>query len=103
NATPTATVAPLSLHDALPISPDEPLEVRVDGRTGEVFPVPVAENEAFRVFTPAPQTVLGNSFTVEGQARVFEAAFTWQLEDGHIDRKSTRLNSSHVKISYAVF
>src|SRR5690606_41798928 len=24
-------------------------------------------------------------------------------EDQHIDRKSTRLNSSHVKISYAVF
>lgn len=70
----------LARHSA----PDEPLEVRVDGRTGEVFPVPAAENEAFRVFTPAPGTVLGNSFTVEGQARVFEAAFTWQLEDGHI-------------------
>src|SRR5690606_41217026 len=25
------------------------------------------------------------------------------LREGHIDRKSTRLNSSHVKISYAVF
>src|SRR5690554_171694 len=24
-------------------------------------------------------------------------------DDGHIDRKSTRLNSSHVRISYAVF
>src|SRR5690606_41183064 len=26
-----------------------------------------------------------------------------QIRDGHRDRKSTRLNSSHVKISYAVF
>jgi Immunoglobulin-like domain of bacterial spore germination. len=69
----------LASHSA----PDEPMEVRVDGLSGKVFPVPAAENEAFRVFTPAPDTVLGNSFTVEGQARVFEAAFTWQLEDGH--------------------
>src|SRR5690606_13395603 len=27
----------------------------------------------------------------------------WKLKKEHIDRKSTRLNSSHVKISYAVF
>src|SRR5690625_5893104 len=26
-----------------------------------------------------------------------------ELEDGRVDRKSTRLNSSHVAISYAVF
>src|SRR5690625_5334632 len=28
---------------------------------------------------------------------------TWFVEDGILDRKSTRLNSSHVAISYAVF
>src|SRR5690625_2396374 len=28
---------------------------------------------------------------------------TWAPYDAHIDRKSTRLNSSHVAISYAVF
>src|SRR5690606_40265499 len=27
----------------------------------------------------------------------------WVTNDGELDRKSTRLNSSHVKISYAVF
>src|SRR5690606_39398148 len=26
----------------------------------------------------------------------------WDVDDAHLDRKSTRLNSSHVKISYAV-
>src|SRR5690606_39381390 len=36
---------------------------------------------------------------------VFDAAFGVhaKLPDGFLDRKSTRLNSSHVKISYAVF
>src|SRR5690554_7750917 len=35
---------------------------------------------------------------------VFEEA-SWEtlLEEGAVDRKSTRLNSSHVRISYAVF
>src|SRR5207302_8576862 len=32
------------------------------------------------------------------QARNWQESFAWRL-----DRKSTRLNSSHVKISYAVF
>src|SRR5690606_14146333 len=32
-----------------------------------------------------------------------EAAIVALLDDGQGDRKSTRLNSSHVKISYAVF
>src|SRR5690554_7662316 len=27
----------------------------------------------------------------------------WQIQGGILDRKSTRLNSSHVRISYAVF
>src|SRR5690606_39738885 len=29
--------------------------------------------------------------------------FSWKQAEKNIDRKSTRLNSSHVKISYAVF
>src|SRR5690606_40031324 len=40
----------------------------------------------------------------EGAGQV-QLAEQWQLEMGGVagDRKSTRLNSSHVKISYAVF
>src|SRR3989442_7013117 len=30
-------------------------------------------------------------------------AQAWTVAEGSIDRKSTRLNSSHVRISYAVF
>src|SRR5690606_40840647 len=41
-----------------------------------------------------------------GQITIFDDFTTVDLPDGmpkEIDRKSTRLNSSHVKISYAVF
>jgi hypothetical protein len=56
---------------------------RVDARSGSIIPEVVAENGTFRVFSPAPGTEAGPVFTVEGQARAFEAAFSWQLEDGH--------------------
>src|SRR2546430_7190734 len=60
NDTATTEIYTLSLHDALPISPDGPLAVG-------------------------------------------PASMPW-LEAGHRrDRKSTRLNSSHSQISYAVF
>src|SRR5690606_41484297 len=35
-----------------------------------------------------------------GSNRAFYRSFDWHI--GRLDRKSTRLNSSHVKISYAV-
>ncbi|GFN32844.1 Gmad2 immunoglobulin-like domain-containing protein [Paenibacillus xylaniclasticus] len=46
-------------------------------------PVIVAENSAFRVFEPAENSVVGTTFTVRGEARVFEAAFSYSFEDGH--------------------
>jgi len=62
---------------------DQPIVVRIDARSGEPVRTPVAENDAFRVFAPAPDTEVGSTFTVEGEARVFEAAFSWTLDDGH--------------------
>ncbi|WP_051250422.1 Gmad2 immunoglobulin-like domain-containing protein [Paenibacillus harenae] len=62
---------------------DQPAVVQIDARTGKLITAPVAVNEAFRVFSPEPGTESGPSFTVEGEARVFEAAFSWTLEDGH--------------------
>jgi hypothetical protein len=62
---------------------DQPSNVHVDVNSGQPIPVPVAENDVFRVFSPKPDTQAGPSFSVEGEARVFEAAFSWQLEDGH--------------------
>ncbi|MBO7748821.1 Gmad2 immunoglobulin-like domain-containing protein [Paenibacillus sp. MWE-103] len=46
-------------------------------------PKVVASNEAFRVYGPAPDSVVGKTFKVKGQARVFEAAFGYSFEDGH--------------------
>jgi len=66
-----------------PMYMDEPFAVRVDARSGEILPNIVLENDAFRVYYPHPETRVGKTFTVEGEARVFEAAFSWVLEDGH--------------------
>src|SRR5437868_10929646 len=65
----------LSLHDALPIS-------TVGRKTSRV---------ASAIFNPSP------SFPTTAEAG------TRQSLNSSVDRKSTRLNSSHVSISYAVF
>src|SRR5688572_30982889 len=72
NDTATTEIYTLSLHDALPISIDPPLQ-------GEV-PIPIHSP----VF-PLPAG--------EGRPGI----------SSYLDRKSTRLNSSHSQISYAVF
>lgn len=43
----------------------------------------VLENEAFRIYEPTPDAVVGNQFTVRGEAKVFEASFRYEFEDGH--------------------
>ncbi|MCG5102146.1 Gmad2 immunoglobulin-like domain-containing protein [Oceanobacillus alkalisoli] len=43
----------------------------------------VAENDAFKVFEPAPDSVVANEFIVRGEARVFEANVSYEFEDGH--------------------
>src|SRR2546426_7852877 len=82
NDTATTEIYTLSLHDALPISP---LERKVSRSRAEV---PLAEDG--RGIAAFFQDV-GQSNLIKRHAGVF------------IDRKSTRLNSSHLVISYAVF
>src|SRR2546430_14607094 len=80
NDTATTEIYTLSLHDALPISLyDYGAEIAIAGHDHEY--------ERF-----APQTPDGHLDTVRG-IRAFVVG----------DRKSTRLNSSHSQISYAVF
>jgi len=62
---------------------NQPVKLRINAKTGAITPVPKAENDAFRVYTPMPDEELGNEFVIEGEARVFEGAFSWSLEDGH--------------------
>lgn len=62
---------------------DQPVTVRINPKSGEIVPIVVVENDAFRLYTPRADEKLGPTFTVEGESRVFEAAFSWVLEDGH--------------------
>src|SRR5205809_8110925 len=75
-----AVISPLSLHDALPICDRRPLQhhltVEPRGRQGGV--------------AGQPAEVVAERLLVD-------------VADLHRDRKSTRLNSSHGYISYAVF
>src|SRR3712207_7559477 len=79
NDTATTEIYTLSLHDALPISGEEHL----DGEGGQQQPC-----------TPAAAVERPDAGADEEDRRQ-------QLDDR--DRKSTRLNSSHANISYAVF
>src|SRR2546430_11943177 len=79
NDTPTTEIYTLPLHDALPISPKPPISevaTRVSRST-------------FHAFGPVWSARL---------VRLWAGRLVWLG-----DRKSTRLNSSHSQISYAVF
>src|SRR5256885_3834727 len=89
NDTATTEIYPLSLHDALPIC-------HHDGRQRRVQ---VAAKGGFRLEGLAPEVVEDRA-PAGGQRRGRDKD---QRRDRHPDRKSTRLNSSHLVISYAVF
>src|SRR3712207_8838931 len=82
NDTATTEIYTLSLHDALPISQAEVLGIDLHVRA--IHPVAVVE--------------LG-LHAVAVDLELADGAPTAQV----LDRKSTRLNSSHANISYAVF
>jgi hypothetical protein len=51
--------------------------------SSELPPVQISENDAFRVFAPAANGTVGDSFTVKGEANVQAASFSYAFEDGH--------------------
>lgn len=79
----TADNAYWEIEIAVDYSTEQSALLRVDTITGEIERPIAEQNEAFRVYTPASGSQVGKTFTVEGQARVFEGAFSWTLEDGH--------------------
>src|SRR5690606_42112202 len=83
----TPEMCPLSLHDALPIYRAEVLE---EGAPGVDAGLEAGEDGI--------DDAGGAVHDVEGRVEALAL-----LALGVEDRKSTRLNSSHVKISYAVF
>src|SRR3712207_7941073 len=78
NDTATTEIYTLSLHDALPIS-------EIEGGS--------QDSRRFRGFMP-----VAGIYVPLAEARELSRA-----QRGGVDRKSTRLNSSHANISYAVF
>src|SRR5690606_40586069 len=85
-----AEIYTLSLHDALPISQG----VQQDGLSGAGFTTDHGHAALERQVD-----VLGNGEITNGKLEKHRVV-PWEI---YVDRKSTRLNSSHVKISYAVF
>src|SRR5207302_9768980 len=101
--TPTATpvISTLSLHDALPICATASAVSRPDA---------VICSATFcgqETSTPAISNGLANSAQSEATKQTTgwtgTSAASGSGASAPLDRKSTRLNSSHVKISYAVF
>src|SRR5690606_41742848 len=94
----TRDVYSLSLHDALPIS----LLIRP-------YMERLSRSELFAVMTVGLATIAGTVLVLYASiiASVVPGSLgqivTASLISVPADRKSTRLNSSHVKISYAVF
>src|SRR5690606_41295544 len=84
----------LSLHDALPISPQDRVVA------WEALGVPQSR-AAVRIERGAGHPRRRGAPQPARWARAYDPG-SWGVE-GCQDRKSTRLNSSHVKISYAVF
>src|SRR3712207_7792224 len=82
NDTATTEIYTLSLHDALPIS-----ESFIGQR---IFLEPEMQDDVLEVI-------------VNGQSAGVRLWAPYQMEITNLDRKSTRLNSSHANISYAVF
>src|SRR5690606_41431669 len=93
----TPEIYTLSLHDALPIC----LQLNIDGH--DMFSRLVGEFNASNILAVYSSAVLLGFQALD----VLTALSDLEPPPGRFqvirDRKSTRLNSSHVKISYAVF
>src|SRR5207249_12004680 len=93
----SSLISPLSLHDALPISSG------IRGFFVARFLLGIGEAPTF----PGNAKAVGYWFPSSERSlatAIFDAAAKFASAIGvPLDRKSTRLNSSHVSISYAVF
>src|SRR5690606_41743889 len=102
-APPTTDISPLSLHDALPIF------ARDAGRSSELIDLLHRGVDGLRRAEDAPWVAKLYLLIAEiaeedlGDLAIATNAAEKALTVEGEDRKSTRLNSSHVKISYAVF
>src|SRR5207245_5085007 len=92
--TPTASIYPLPLHDALPISATSVYFVAF-GALGETIARTARKGDQLIV----EARIRADNWTDKQGEKQYDHSFVVQ----GLDRKSTRLNSSHGSISYAVF
>src|SRR5690606_40575892 len=100
-ATATARFYTLSLHDALPICCKHDLEQYCSNGFTGTYNSPDHHLGGRTFGGYAEKIVVDENFVLNVPSNLNLAAVAPLLCAG--DRKSTRLNSSHVKISYAVF
>src|SRR5205814_8768190 len=89
----TTHISTLSLHDALPISHEHPRRLRRA----------VSWSSGFRSFSPARNILQAPSRQQSPSSYSSDRDSPPVKPQKSRDRKSTRLNSSHLGISYAVF
>src|SRR5690606_41091400 len=97
----TTTTEPytLSLHDALPII----VAGHTDSTGSDQHNLQLSQRRAQSVASYlTSQGINSQRLITVGAGKAYPVASN-STEQGRADRKSTRLNSSHVKISYAVF
>src|SRR5690606_41584672 len=98
--TATSEIYTLSLHDALPISATDVN----DPVSGTLYVAEVPNNKKFSELKIYSEDFVGDVTHIVWKD---ESTILFSADEGvnttFRDRKSTRLNSSHVKISYAVF
>src|SRR5207302_10905111 len=97
--TSSTTLSTLSLHDALPIYP-LPLRLRPSRHAAVLRKHPLDRRDPQPVHHRHRRHQPAALHPVDGHCRPVHHLL---LGPHPRDRKSTRLNSSHVKISYAVF
>src|SRR5690606_41327805 len=102
-ATQPADIYTLSLHDALPISCHYlfPFPAQIAIKNTKTAGNTITNNKNPRILNRITKNNLTNSHVIT--APRIKNTKTNNLPITLLDRKSTRLNSSHVKISYAVF
>src|SRR5205085_12689783 len=96
NDTPTSAISTLSLHDALPIS-------RGRQRVCRDRPAQARRSQAAHLPHARRRQDLDPHRQRDTRRRLRAFGAGGSAEKGTADRKSTRLNSSHSQISYAVF
>src|SRR5690606_41145163 len=94
NDTATSQIYTLSLHDALPIS----FTVMVRQSSGHT-----SMHASHSMHSWSVKCVCTSQLRQRSASRHVRSRSKPSSASTSIDRKSTRLNSSHVKISYAVF